>query len=330
MAYAATFSDVSAFNRRVVSRRDRGNSIGRAVAIGAGTVSATGMLAGAVTVTAAWMLAGSFASKPYLTARAPSALEAVALSAPYSRLAGAGSFPGLAGILMPSTETPDAALTTASIASAPQIPAVAVPSAPQPPANRLSDSANGMPLPPARPAESVHIQVQHEAAARPATPAAAAAPPAPKPATVTLASAAPSPFNLFQKGFMASDMPQPFQRPAAAPAPQAPAPREIASPAPPARPAPQQVAAVNPATTAPPNANLLPKLSVAPQVRDYWLSLPGADSHTAIYDIVSHTVYLPDGEKLEAHSGLGNRLDDPRFASEKARGPTPPNAYDLT
>jgi hypothetical protein len=33
---------------------------------------------------------------------------------------------------------------------------------------------------------------------------------------------------------------------------------------------------------------------------------PGADGdYTAIYDIASRTVYLPDGHRLEAHSGLG-------------------------
>jgi hypothetical protein len=56
----------------------------------------------------------------------------------------------------------------------------------------------------------------------------------------------------------------------------------------------------------------------------------GPDSHTAIYDIVAHTVYLPNGERLEAHSGLGRLLDDPRYVAEKGRGATPPNAYDLT
>jgi hypothetical protein len=53
------------------------------------------------------------------------------------------------------------------------------------------------------------------------------------------------------------------------------------------------------------------------------------DSHTAIYDIVAHKVYLPNGQRLEAHSGLGSYLDDPRRVSEKDRGPTPPNVYDL-
>ena len=54
------------------------------------------------------------------------------------------------------------------------------------------------------------------------------------------------------------------------------------------------------------------------------------DEHTAIYDISAHKVYLPDGRRLEAHSGLGSRMDDPRYVSEKGRGPTPPNVYDLT
>ncbi len=54
------------------------------------------------------------------------------------------------------------------------------------------------------------------------------------------------------------------------------------------------------------------------------------DQYTAVYDISAHTVYLPDGTRLEAHSGLGDRLDDVRFANERMRGPTPPNLYELT
>jgi Protein of unknown function (DUF2778) len=54
------------------------------------------------------------------------------------------------------------------------------------------------------------------------------------------------------------------------------------------------------------------------------------DGHTAIYDISAHKVYLPNGRTLEAHSGFGKRLDDPRYVSEKDLGPTPPNVYDLT
>ena len=56
---------------------------------------------------------------------------------------------------------------------------------------------------------------------------------------------------------------------------------------------------------------------------------PEVDSHTAVYDIQGHVVYLPNGEKLEAHSGMGNLLDDVRYVKEKGRGPTPPNIYHL-
>ena len=57
--------------------------------------------------------------------------------------------------------------------------------------------------------------------------------------------------------------------------------------------------------------------------------LPGRASGIAVYDIASATVRLPSGEKLEAHSGLGHRQDNPAYVREKNRGPTPPNIYDL-
>jgi hypothetical protein len=53
------------------------------------------------------------------------------------------------------------------------------------------------------------------------------------------------------------------------------------------------------------------------------------DRSTAVYDITAHKVYLPDGTALEAHSGLGALLDDPRHADVKMRGVTPPAVYDL-
>jgi hypothetical protein len=59
-------------------------------------------------------------------------------------------------------------------------------------------------------------------------------------------------------------------------------------------------------------------------------AMPGRyDRWTAVYDISAHTVYLPDGTKLEAHSGRGDRLDDPNHVDEKNRGATPPDVYDL-
>lgn len=65
--------------------------------------------------------------------------------------------------------------------------------------------------------------------------------------------------------------------------------------------------------------------------RDSTASRPALyDRMTAVYDISARTVYMPNGTRLEAHSGLGSRLDDPRFAHEKMRGVTPPHVYELT
>ena len=36
------------------------------------------------------------------------------------------------------------------------------------------------------------------------------------------------------------------------------------------------------------------------------------------------------GERLEAHSGLGDRKDDPRYVHERMKGATPPHVYELT
>ena len=58
-------------------------------------------------------------------------------------------------------------------------------------------------------------------------------------------------------------------------------------------------------------------------------ALAALDGRTALYDIVARTVYLPDGTRLEAHSGLGSKRDDPRFVHVKMQGATPPNVYDL-
>src|SRR4029077_13173830 len=53
------------------------------------------------------------------------------------------------------------------------------------------------------------------------------------------------------------------------------------------------------------------------------------DSRTAIYDIAARTVYLPNGRRLEAHSGFGSHMDDARYVNLKRQGPTPPNTYKL-
>jgi hypothetical protein len=58
--------------------------------------------------------------------------------------------------------------------------------------------------------------------------------------------------------------------------------------------------------------------------------MPKYDQWTAVYDISARKVYMPDGTELEAHSGLGTRMDDPRNVHVKMHGATPPHVYDLT
>jgi len=76
-------------------------------------------------------------------------------------------------------------------------------------------------------------------------------------------------------------------------------------------------------------------LAPLPPSRPAEFALPASpttsyDQTTAVYDISAHTVYLPDGIRLEAHSGLGDRIDDPRFVDERDQGATPPGVYQLT
>ena len=55
-----------------------------------------------------------------------------------------------------------------------------------------------------------------------------------------------------------------------------------------------------------------------------------AGNGVAVYDIASATVTMPDGTKLEAHSGIGAMADNPRYVNQKMRGPTPPDTYNLS
>jgi hypothetical protein len=112
-------------------------------------------------------------------------------------------------------------------------------------------------------------------------------------------------------------IPLPHARPVMQARPEVPLPPAIANAA-------QAVAAAPPAPAVPAF-----KLASLPQTRDKRDALSELDSRTALYDIAAHTVFLPNGTRLEAHSGLGDKLDDPRYVTAKARGPTPPNVYDL-
>ncbi|WP_363349879.1 tlde1 domain-containing protein [Methylocystis echinoides] len=73
-----------------------------------------------------------------------------------------------------------------------------------------------------------------------------------------------------------------------------------------------------------------PAAPAAPAQNDAVGPAPRAGAGTAVYDISAHTVYMPDGSKLEAHSGLREYLDDPRYVHVRMRGPTPPSVYALS
>ncbi|WP_332302575.1 DUF2778 domain-containing protein [Rhizobium sp. GR12] len=57
---------------------------------------------------------------------------------------------------------------------------------------------------------------------------------------------------------------------------------------------------------------------------------PDRGNGTAIYDISSGLVHMPNGEKLEAHSGIGKMRDNPDYVHVRMRGSTPPSSYKLT
>lgn len=59
------------------------------------------------------------------------------------------------------------------------------------------------------------------------------------------------------------------------------------------------------------------------------LTALGYDSASAVYDISARIVYMPDGTKFEAHSGLGNLLDDPAHVDARNAGATPPGIYEM-
>jgi len=309
MAYAtAALPNVGAYGVGVVApgayRRFAGG-----VAVGLGTLGAAGVTAGSVTGLAVWMLAASLTANTGLNARTAVALETAALTGPYHRLAGIAELSGLTWVGSRSSHVADL-----MPAPGPALAALDAPAAKgdlqvsQPPVvEKVS-----IPLPPARPPLEAAAAASHESA-----------PSAPAPTVKSrLASVMPSASTLsvFQKTLMSAPSALHALVPGRAPS----GPAADAA----------QLNSANARATAAPRSNeddaRLITASLPPQQnRDRSVAGISRDSHTAIYDISAHVVYLPDGERLEAHSGLGFRLDDPRYIRDKARGPTPPNVYEL-
>lgn len=55
-----------------------------------------------------------------------------------------------------------------------------------------------------------------------------------------------------------------------------------------------------------------------------------AKGRTAYYDISAGVVHLPNGERLEAHSGIGKMRDNPKYTHMQMRGATPPGTFKLS
>ncbi|TCT06210.1 DUF2778 domain-containing protein [Aquabacter spiritensis] len=79
----------------------------------------------------------------------------------------------------------------------------------------------------------------------------------------------------------------------------------------------------------PPPAEMHVPTAPAEPVPERKSILPGPGDRFAVYDIKNSLVYMPSGEKLEAHSGYGEGFDNLAYVSVRMRGPTPPNVYTL-
>jgi hypothetical protein len=258
-----------------------------------------------VTVAAAWIINIALATNPYIRVHAPSGTLALAKHGP--TLASAVDVSGSTQVSTTPVDAPDVVTFEAKwarvMASA---PVSAVPLVPEHPLERAAN----VPLPPPHPLDVPHSQAKPEIDhARDLT----------YTAKLTPAAAPASP--------PLSTLPLPPKRPAErtnnVPLPQSnPAKHELVR---------SPVGQTSPvAAVTPPPAPTSEKQVISPQVHDKSISPLDPDSRTAVYDISARTVYLPNGEKLEAHSGLGDKLDDPQYVHVKLRGPTPPNVYDLT
>jgi len=289
----ATFPDVSLFDGRFLAPGAGRRLLGGAMAA-LGTVAAACVLAAAAMAAAAWIIGTTHLSNS--SSRAKASIGLATIGVPNQRLALAGTANLSVSVHLADREHRLDWVRETELARA------AIP-APAP--------IEVVPLPAKRPAAvAINVPPQSLAPARK---------PAPKAAEVAAISipeltSAPPPAQPTAPPPVANDVPLPPQRPLAAPhldAKNEPAPAPVGPPAP-------QVAMVAP----PPHVTASPAQEKAPSATE-------AKHRTAVYDISAHTVYLPNGERLEAHSGLGYRIDNPRYVDQKNRGPTPPNVYDL-
>jgi hypothetical protein len=291
----ATLYEVTSFDGRVFSLGDYRRVI-RGVVIGVGAAAAVCALVTSVTVAATW-IAATLSTKP-THGIAPIGPWTLAVAKYDLTLVGTADVSGSAQISTGPADAPAfEARWARATASAPASVALLVP-------QRPVERANNVSSPPPHPSEVPPGQ---------ARPGIAHAPELTRDVKLTSAPAAGSPaVKLIAK--LANSVPLPRPHPAK---------HETAR---------ALVGEVAPqvATATPPAASISEKSATPQQAYNKSLPLSDLDSRTAVYDISARTVYLPNGEKLEAHSGLRDKLDDPRYVHLRMRGPTPPNVYDLT
>jgi Protein of unknown function (DUF2778) len=321
---AETFPGVTAFDRRIFNRRISGARVPaaaysrtacRGVGIGLGTVTTAGLMAGTAAVAAAWIVATALGGAPHLKARIP-------------LFAGTA----IAGLPPAFAHSPDRTADRTLVS---------------PPRSAERDKGPRLRAPfPRRQAdegerEGAALAAQGNVQNAAALPQLEAAPPSGYvAAAVNLFDPEPTVVAALAPATPAAPQPTPpsvatAERVDAAP-PSSHLPRRLelaalragAAVAAAAKPALPQVADAEPATPSG-LTGFLRKLFGRQPANDGPSVMPPAGGHTAIYDIAAHTVYLPDGTRLEAHSGMGRIMDDPRYVNEKDRGATPPNVYDL-
>lgn len=289
----AAFDNATPFYGRVISLRAFGRAIVNNVVVGLAAVAAVGALVVAVTFTSAWILNIALSHNGRLVAGEGVGPQRLALVPRHLRLSSANVAPSR----MQYHSSELSALTfdakwAGAVGPRSNVKTVRLTQ------ERPSAASNSLILPP-------------PARAMPAIPRGAA--------TMRLAGLDP---------IMAA--------PAMEPTVGLPAERRAADivPLPRAYPAKRNISQISAHTDAQQVASLPIAPASIPRARqrsgDRSVLFPGPDSRTAVYDIAAHTVYLPNGERLEAHSGLGSKIDDPRYVHVKNRGPTPPNVYDLS
>ena len=298
----ATLYEVTSFDGRVFSLGDYRWVI-RGVVIGVGAAAAACALVTSVTVAATW-IAATLSTKP-THGMAPIGPWTLAVAKYDLTLVGTADVSGSAQVSTGPADAPAfEARWARATASAPASVALLVP-------QRPVERANNVSSPPPHPSEVPPSQ------ARPET---AHAPELTRDAKLTSATAPVSPalgpLPLPPKliGKLANSVPLPRPHPAK---------HEIAR-------SPVGEAAPQVAMATPPPASIFERSATLQEAHNKSWPLPDLGSRTAVYDISARTVYLPNGERLEAHSGLRDKLDDPRYVHLRMRGPTPPNVYDLT